>query len=261
MGEHVGEGLSHKPLREGIPLPLHVGGIRHEGQDARLAVAGERDEVGKLAVHRGLVELEVTGVNHHPLGSADRQGAAVHDGVGDPDEFDFERAGSNLFPRFHHPQVHHLVEVVFLELFPDEAERQGGAVDGWGNVLQNEGERADMVLVAMGQKYPAHPVDLVAQIGNIGDDQIDAEHVRLGKHQAAVDDDDVLAILEDGHVQADLPEPAEGDEPETGIVVLSCFFHRDMSFPLTFVARPGPGLSPTRQSCRRIGQSIPCRGQ
>ena len=85
--------------------------------------------------------------------------------------------------------------------------------------------QADLVLMAVGQEYPAHPVDLVAQIGDIGNDQVNAEHVRFGKHQAAVDDDDILAVLEGGHVQPDLPETAEGDEPEPGIVALR-FFHR-----------------------------------
>src|SRR3990172_2673869 len=55
---------------------------------------------------------------------------------------------------------------------------------------------------------------LVPEIGDVGDDEIDAEHLLVGEHQAAVDDDDVVAVLEDEHVLADLAHPAERDDPE-----------------------------------------------
>src|SRR6185369_13231268 len=55
------------------------------------------------------------------------------------------------------------------------------------------------------------------QVGDVGDDQVNAEHMRLGEHQAAIDDDDIIAVLENGHVQADLPQPAEGDDLQAGM--------------------------------------------
>ena len=217
FGKDIVKGVPHELFREGVPLPFNIGGVGHERQHPLLAVAGEGDQVGQLAVHRGLVEFEIAGMDHHPLGGADRQPAAVDDGVGDPKELHLEDAGRHLIPRLHHPQVRALVQVVLFELFPDKTEGERRAVDGGSEVREHEGEGADMVLVAVGEEDPAHPVGPFEQVGDVGDDQVDAEHVRLGEHEAAIDDDDVLAVLENGHVQADLPQPAKGDDLQAGM--------------------------------------------
>ena len=57
------------------------------------------------------------------------------------------------------------------------------------------------------------------EVGDVGDDEVDAEHLLVGEHQAAVDDDDVVAVLEHVHVLADLAHPAERDDPERLVVV------------------------------------------
>src|ERR671910_775900 len=48
----------------------------------------------------------------------------------------------------------------------------------------------------------------------LGEDEVDAEHLLVGEHESTVDDDDVVAILEDVHVLADLAHPAERDDTE-----------------------------------------------
>ncbi len=52
------------------------------------------------------------------------------------------------------------------------------------------------------------------EVGDVGDDEVDAEHLLVGEHQAAVDDDDVVAVLEHVHVLADLADAAERDDAE-----------------------------------------------
>ena len=48
----------------------------------------------------------------------------------------------------------------------------------------------------------------------VGEDQVDAGVVVLGEQHAAVDDQQPVVVLEDGHVAADLAEPAERDDPQ-----------------------------------------------
>src|SRR5439155_6912100 len=42
----------------------------------------------------------------------------------------------------------------------------------------------------------------------------DPRHLVVGEHEAAVDGEEVVARLQDHHVEADLPEAAEGDDPD-----------------------------------------------
>ena len=57
-------------------------------------------------------------------------------------------------------------------------------------------------------------VEPVRDVLEVGQDQVDAGVVVLGEEHAAVDDEQPAGVLEDGHVAADLAEPAEGDDAE-----------------------------------------------
>ena len=216
-GKNLVEGLAHHPLGEGVPFPLHVGGVGQERQYPFGAIAGKGGQVGQLPVHRGLVDLEVAGVDHHPLGGGDRQGAAVDDGVGDPDELDGEAAEGDRVPRLHHIQIHVPVQVELFQLLPHEAQRQCRAVEGRGEFLEDEGKGTDMVLVTMGEEDAPHLASPFPEVGDVWDDQVDAEHVRLREHQAAVDHDDIIAVLVGHHVQPDLPYSSQRNDAEAGM--------------------------------------------
>ena len=59
-------------------------------------------------------------------------------------------------------------------------------------------------------------LDLVEPVSDrveVGEDQVDARVVLLREEDAAVDDQQPLVVLEDGHVATDLAEPAERDDP------------------------------------------------
>ena len=66
-----------------------------------------------------------------------------------------------------------------------------------------------MVLVAVGEDDRLDVVDAVAQVGEVRQDEVDAEHLGRREHQAGVDDDDPAVVLDDGHVLADLAQAAE----------------------------------------------------
>ena len=69
-----------------------------------------------------------------------------------------------------------------------------------------------MVLVAVGEDDALDAVGVLAQVGEVGEDEVDAGHVGVGEHQPAVDDEDAAVDLEAEAVPADLPEPAEEDD-------------------------------------------------
>ena len=71
-----------------------------------------------------------------------------------------------------------------------------------------------MVLVGVGDEEGLDLLAVLLEVRDVGDDEVDPEHLLVGEHQAAVDDDDLVAVLEDVHVLADLAHPAERDDAE-----------------------------------------------
>ena len=71
-----------------------------------------------------------------------------------------------------------------------------------------------MVFVAVGQHHPAEGVAPLAQIGEVRDDVVDPRQLVVGEHEAAVDGDEIVAELDQHHVQADLAESTQGDQPD-----------------------------------------------
>ena len=67
----------------------------------------------------------------------------------------------------------------------------------------------------MRQHDGADAVGAVLEVPEVRQDEVDAEVLVAREGQAGVDDDDVLAQLEDGHVLTDLAKPAEGDDAES----------------------------------------------
>ena len=71
-----------------------------------------------------------------------------------------------------------------------------------------------MVLVAVGEDDPVHPVLAVVEIRELGQDQVDARHVGVREHDPAVENEDAPVDLNAGAIPPDLPQPAEEDDPD-----------------------------------------------
>src|SRR5437868_14670150 len=99
-----------------------------------------------------MVDLEVTGVNDRPRRRADGECERVDNRVRDANGLDAERSDFDDVAR---PQSAQLdaVNGELFELVPEEAEGQGHSVDREWNALDEERQRADVVLVAMSQKH------------------------------------------------------------------------------------------------------------
>ena len=210
----LAERLAHDPLRGRVARVLGPRRVGQERDHALLAEPREDVEVAQLAVDRGVVELEVAGVDDGPDRGPERDAHRVRDRVADPERDDRERADRQLVARLEREQ-RVVVELVLLDLVAQQAARERARVDGDARELgQDVRQAADVVLVGVGDEERPDLVAVLLEVRHVGHDEVDAEHLLVGEHQAAVDDDDVVAVLEHVHVLADLPHPAERDDAE-----------------------------------------------
>ena len=111
--------------------------------------------------------------------------------------------GTNL------PQVGFLQQAVLPELFLEQGQGQGGAVHRHGDFLEQKGHRADVVLVAVGEDHGRHFVPALLEVGEIGDDDVDPQHLVFGEHEAGVHHHQVVVGLQGHQVEADFPQAAQ----------------------------------------------------
>ena len=97
-----------------------------------------------------------------------------------------------------------------FQLIADEAAGQAGAVDGQIEFLQQIGDAADVVLMAVGDEQALDLILILHHKGEVGDNHIDAEHIVIRENEAAVHDDHIAAALIDRHVLATSPRPPSG---------------------------------------------------
>ena len=173
---------------------------------ARIAKSDSLPSTGRV------VELEVAGVDddadRRPEGDPHRVG----DRVADPERDDAERPDLDLVAGLE-GKDRVVVELVLLDLVAEEAAGEGRGVDRHARELgQDVRQRADVVLVGVGDEEGLDLVLVLLEVGDVGDDEIDPEHLLVGEHQPAVDHDDVVAVLEHVHVLADLADAAERDD-------------------------------------------------
>jgi len=93
---------------------------------------------------------------------------------------------------------------MFFKFSFNQCQRELGSIHWKVQLGQYPGKRADVVFVSMGEKDGANFVAIFKKVGDVGDDDIDSEQLRFGKHQAGVDDDDVVAPAQRHTVHAEL---------------------------------------------------------
>ena len=132
----------------------------------------------------------------------------------DTDELHPERAElERLVARRRGDQLRLLREAVLVELRLHERQRQRGRDDRLHvDLAQEVRQPADVILVTMRENHRANVSAL--EVADVRQQEIDAEVLVAREREARVDDDDLVAHLEDGHVLADLAETAERDDAE-----------------------------------------------
>jgi len=193
---------------------LDVRGIAEESEDAFVTIAGEGVKVELPVVHGRLVNLEIAGVDDDAERSTDSKRDAVDSTVGHGNEFNFIRADFDAAAGRNLAKDRGIEEIGFLEALLDQSEREARAVNGNIEVAKDIGKRADVVFMAMSEDNGTNVSAILLEVGDIGDDEINAEEFGFREHHTGVDDDDVVAVAQGHHVHAEFAEAAEGDGKE-----------------------------------------------
>ena len=202
----LGDGL----FRGGKAGTLGVGGICQQSQHAAAAVLGNGGEVGHgIPGKRGVVDLEVAGMDYDTRWALDGKGQGVRDGVIDMDGLHREAAETDLLTGTDLHKIGAGRKAVLFQLVADQADGQLGRIDGHIELAQQIGQAADVVLVAVGNEDTLDAVLVFQYIGEVGDDQVNAEHIGIREHQTAVHQDHVALAFIQGNVLADFAQTAQ----------------------------------------------------
>ena len=102
---------------------------------------------------------------------------------------------------------------MLVELGLDQAERQ---LRGDHLVAVHFAEQVrqptDVVIVTVREDDRVDAA--VAQVADVRQDEVDTEMLDPRERQAGIDHDDLVAMLVNSHVLADLAEAAQGDDPQ-----------------------------------------------
>jgi len=180
------KGIAHAALTAGIAGTLHVGGVGQQGQHPLVAQLAQPGQVDHAALDGGGVNLEVTGVDAGSHRALDGKGHRVGNGVVHMDEFHGEFAGLDHVARLAGDDLGLVQQPVLLQLQADQAGAHPGGIDGGVQGAEDIGQRADMVLVSVGDENPPDLVLVFDQVADVGDDHVDAVHVVIGETHATV---------------------------------------------------------------------------
>ena len=183
------------PSRRRIPGPSAIAPIR--------AMSVVRPSTGVRSSFQS-PECRIT-----PCGVCRAIANAVRHRVGHRDELDVERTDLAPLAVDHRVERRLFDETRLLDATAGHAEGERRAVERERQVAQQVGQRADVVLVAVREHASVDAVRVVAQVGEVGQDQVDARHLDVREHQPAVDQEQPVVDLDDRAVAPDLAESAE----------------------------------------------------
>ncbi len=199
-------------LRGREARPVHVRRVAAQQQHALAPEFREPRDVGGSPVHGRLVELVVAGDQDRAEVGTERDRGRVGDRVRHVHELQRERSELDRFPRF---GLDHLdvAQAVLVELRACHRGRQRACVDRCvelaAELAQHPRQRAEVVLVAVRDDDRLDVGGALAQIAEVGQHEVDADHLGGREAQPDVDHDDPAVVLDDRHVLADLAEAAE----------------------------------------------------
>ena len=163
---------------------------------ALVAELAEAVDVGRLAVDRGRIELEIPGVDHEILAGAHRHAASIDDAVGHAQRLDQKTAELERRAR-RDPLDDGVARVrVLVELLLEQRGRELGRENGDVDFRQHVGQRTDVVLVAVRDDEALQAIAELLEIRDVGDHAVDPHHVVFGEHHAAVDDHRIVTVLD-----------------------------------------------------------------
>ena len=110
-------------------------------------------------------------------------------------------------PRFDGAEIG--LDAEILDAGLRQRDRQGGAEHRDVHLTQQETQGPDVVLVAVGEQDALQILGAIEHSGEVGQHQVDAEHVLLGKHETGVDHRQPIVEFDRRAIPADLAEAAQ----------------------------------------------------
>ena len=130
---------------------------------------------------------------------------------------------------------------MLFQLALDERHGEARRVERRLHFLEHVGHRADVVFMAVCEEEALQAVLVLLQVRDVRHHVVDARHVVSREGQAAVHDDQALAVLEDGHVHPDLLKAAQRDhlhDPRGNVVIDILFGSRHKNLQSSSAFRP-----------------------
>jgi len=163
-----------------------------------------------------VVELEIARVHDQPDRRAHGQTHTVGDRVADIEKVNGKGAQGERGIRADGPECH-IAQPVLAQLDLNQALCEGGCIDWGPDLFQQVRKRTGVVLVAMGDDDAPDMLAPLEHVAHIGNDDIYPQHLILGKHEAGVDDNQVVVVLQHHHVTANLAQAAQGDDAHLAV--------------------------------------------
>ena len=216
--EHLLQVRAHDRLRGREARAVDVRRVSAQQQHALAAELGQARDVRRRAVHGRLVELVVARDQHRAERSVP-SATALESGI----EWVMWTSSIENGPSSSVSAMSTSFSSMSRSLCSSSFERAIAIVSAppytggrWlsAELAQDPRQRAEMVLVAVGHDDRLDVLGPLAQVGEVGQDQVDADHLRGREAQAHVHHHDAPVVLDDRHVLAYLPQPAEGQDAQ-----------------------------------------------
>ena len=208
--------ISHQAFEVGWDIALGggyarhggVGGIAQHEVDALVAVTRQRRKVGRAIIQRGLVQLDITGVDDIAGRGTQHDAERIRHGVVNRPEANAEAAVGHIGLFVDLNELRLLA--VFLTLGRNERDSETGGHDGDIRAqLQQPRDGTDVVFVGVGDHEGLDLVDLFFNRPEVRQDEVHARLARRWEEHAAVNDEQLIAVLKNGHVAADFRNSAQ----------------------------------------------------
>ena len=129
---------------------------------------------------------------------------------------EFHLEGSNLLYVAFNNHVGVSTDPMFLELGFNERNCQLGADDGdIGAQFQEVGNRADMILVAVGKNDGLNVLDSVLEVIDVREDEVNARLAFFGEEDPAINYYQLASIFEDVAVSPNFAKSSEWNNPNS----------------------------------------------
>ena len=196
--------LSYCALARRAARHLHIGGIRQKCQNALFTQLSKTTQINDAAFNRSIINLKVSSLYNNAGWSMNCHRTSIRNRVVYPNKFHRHTACLDNVSWFYFGHANLIAQSMLFELVFNQSHCQFGCIQWSVDLLHQIRNAADMVLMSMGDKDTADLFLVLNNIGEIRDNDINAQHGFIRKSKTAVNDEHIVSALIHGHVFSDL---------------------------------------------------------